>query len=84
MKCNLLAQPQAELLHEERYLGNAAVHEVEPPARKHIEDGLTIVETLLNTMYIAPASAQRLREGRMSKAAQRKASSATPPATDKT
>jgi hypothetical protein len=72
---NLLARPQAELLHEERYLGNAAVHEVEPPARKHIEDGLAIVETLLNTMYIAPASAQRLRESRMEKAAAKKASS---------
>lgn len=76
---NLLAQPQAELLHEERYLGNSAVHEVEPPARKHIEDGLAIVETLLNTMYIAPTSAQRLRESRLKRAAAKKVDAAKPP-----
>lgn len=79
VQLNLLAQPQAELLHEERYLGNAALHEVEPPARKHIDDGLAIVETLLNTMYIAPASAARLRDSRMKKEAEKKASSAKPP-----
>ncbi|MFY2562219.1 DUF4145 domain-containing protein [Corallococcus terminator] len=68
---NLLAQPQADLLHEERYLGNAAIHEVEPPSRKDVEDGLAIVETLLNTIYIAPASAARLREGRIKKQTQK-------------
>lgn len=79
VKLNLLAKPQAELLHEERYIGNTAVHEVEPPARKHIEDGLAIVETLLNTMYIARASADRLRESRLKKQAAKKAASVKPP-----
>lgn len=79
VKLSLLAQPQAELLHEERYIGNAAVHEIEPPSRKHIEEGLGIVETLLNTLYIARASAERLRESRLKKAAAKKAASAKPP-----
>ena len=50
VKQNLLAQPQADLLHEERYLGNSAVHEVEPPSRKDVEDGLAIVETQPRTV----------------------------------
>jgi len=72
VELNLLAKPQAELLHEERYIGNSALHEVEPPARKEIEDGLVIVESLLNTMYIAPASANRLRNSRLRKKAAKK------------
>ena len=73
VKQNLLAQPQADLLHEERYLGNAAIHEIEPPSRRDVEDGLTIVETLLNTMFVAAATAQRLRDRRLRKAAEKAA-----------
>lgn len=76
VKLNLLAQPQAELLHEGRYLGNAAVHEVETPARRHIADGLVIVEALMDTMYVAPVSAERLRQHRMEKSVAKMASSA--------
>jgi len=36
----LLAKPQADLLHEERYIGNAALHEILPPAKQEIENGL--------------------------------------------
>lgn len=60
----LLAKPQAELLHEERYIGNAALHEISPPAKADIEDGLLIVEGLLNTIYTLPGRAQRLRQKR--------------------
>src|SRR6267143_4102811 len=52
VKQNLLAQPQADLLHEERYLGNAAVHEVERPSRKDVEDGLAIVEARSRTVRL--------------------------------
>ena len=60
----LLAGPQAELLHEERYIGNAALHEISPPAKADIEDGLQIVEGLLNTIYTLPGRAMRLRQKR--------------------
>jgi hypothetical protein len=36
----LLEKPQADLLHEERYIGNAALHGILPPAKQEIEDGL--------------------------------------------
>jgi hypothetical protein len=35
-KHNLLTAAQAELLHEERYLGNAALHELETPPAQDI------------------------------------------------
>jgi hypothetical protein len=60
----LLAKPQAELLHEERYIGNAALHEISPPSKADIEDGLLIVEGLLNTIYTLPGRAERLRRKR--------------------
>ena len=60
----LLEKPQADLLHEERYIGNAALHEILPPAKQEIEDGLVIVEGLMNTIYILPLRAERLREKR--------------------
>jgi hypothetical protein len=64
---NLLAKPQAELLHEERYLGNAALHQLETPSPLDIEDGLEIVEGLINTIYILPSKAARLKISREAK-----------------
>ena len=64
---NLLTKTQTELLHEERYLGNAALHELETPTYRDIEDGLGIVEGLLNTIYILPQKAERLRIRREAK-----------------
>lgn len=61
---NLLAKPQADLLHEERYIGNSALHEVEPPPEKDVVLGLEIVEGLLTTIFILPLKAQELREAR--------------------
>jgi len=63
-KRNLLTTAQAELLHEERYLGNAALHELETPTAQDIEDGLLIVEGLINTIYVLPSKAKRLKERR--------------------
>jgi hypothetical protein len=60
----LLAKPQADLLHEERYIGNAALHEILPPAKQEIEDGLVIVEGLMNTIYVLPLRAERLKKKR--------------------
>ena len=64
---NLLTRTQTELLHEERYLGNAALHELETPSSRDIEDGLGIVEGLINTIYILPKKAERLKKRREAK-----------------
>jgi Domain of unknown function (DUF4145) len=64
---DLLTSTQAELLHEERYLGNAALHELATPSGQDIEDGLGIVEGLINTIYILPSKAKRLKARRAAK-----------------
>lgn len=66
-KQNLLTKAQADLLHEERYLGNAALHELATPSAKDIDDGLGIVEGLINTIYILPSKAKRLKDRREAK-----------------
>jgi len=67
-KQGLLTATQTELLHEERYLGNAALHELDTPSADDIEDGLGIVEGLINTIYILPSKAASLKKRRESKA----------------
>jgi hypothetical protein len=64
VKKELLTKTQADLLHEERYLGNAALHELATPPHADIEDGLQIVEGLINTIYVLPEKANRLRKRR--------------------
>jgi hypothetical protein len=71
-KQNFLTKAQADLLHEERYIGNAALHELATPSKADIEDGLQIVEGLMNTIYVLPAKASRLR-GRREANAKKKA-----------
>ncbi len=64
---NLLARPQADFLHEARYIGNEALHELQQPSEQAIHDGLDIVENLLNTIYVLPIKANRLKAGRTAK-----------------
>jgi len=66
-KRSLLTTSQAQLLHEERYIGNAALHEMTTPTVQDIDDGLGIVEGLINTIYVLPSKAERLRKRRESK-----------------
>ena len=61
---NLLAKPQADALHEERYLGNVALHEIERPSQADLEDGLEIVEGLLFTIFVLPLHATRMKKKR--------------------
>lgn len=66
-KRNMLTTTQAELLHQERFLGNYALHEMETPSLQDLEDGIGIVEGLMNTIFILPSKAERLKENRKAK-----------------
>lgn len=65
----LLARPQANFLHEARYLGNEALHQLQEPTADAIADGLDIVESLLNTIYVLPVKADRMKQAREKKKA---------------
>ena len=64
VKQGYLVQAQADLLHEERYIGNFALHEMKTPTKEDLEDGLKIIEGLMNTIYVLPLHAARLKDKR--------------------
>ena len=49
-----LSSVQAQFLHKSRLLGNVAVHEIVPPESAVLQTALTIVENLLQTVYVLP------------------------------
>ena len=52
----LLASTQAQFLHQNRLVGNVAVHEIEPANDATLKMALDIIENLLQTVYLLPAA----------------------------
>lgn len=46
-----LTKTHSAILHELRFLGNTALHELEPPRRKHLAKAIDIVEHTLDSVY---------------------------------
>jgi len=49
-----LSKDQSQWLLDTRIIGNEAAHDIKTPPRRILEAALTIVETLLTTMYVLP------------------------------
>ncbi len=58
---NILTKKNAEVLHRTRLLGNKAAHESSAPADSELDVAFDIVENLLETVYIIPKKAERLK-----------------------
>lgn len=61
----ILTERQARTLHEHRYLGNRALHELEPPDARTLEIAFDIIEHIMDDLYNLPAQVadlQRLRQ----------------------
>lgn len=56
-----LTQPSAQTLHEHRYLGNSAVHELARPSAAELKLAIEIVEHVLEQLYELPEKAAELR-----------------------
>ncbi len=56
----LLTQPSAQTLHEHRYLGNSAVHELARPSADELKLAIEIVEHVLEQLYELPEKAAEL------------------------
>lgn len=63
----ILTEKSAELLHEHRYLGNSAVHELSRPAEDDLRLAIEIVEHVLESLYEIPEKAGVLRANRAKK-----------------
>jgi len=57
----LLTQTSAQTLHEHRYLGNSAVHELARPATDELKLAVEIVEHALEQLYELPEKAAELQ-----------------------
>lgn len=62
---HLLTEPQARALHQHRYLGNSALHELEIPSAEMLIIAISIIENVMESLYNIPVQAGnlgRLRE----------------------
>jgi endogenous inhibitor of DNA gyrase (YacG/DUF329 family) len=59
-----LTQQQSDVLHEHRYLGNEAVHELSQPSRDELELAIEIIEHVFDSVYEIPEKAQDLQSKR--------------------
>jgi hypothetical protein len=57
---NLITQTEAEILHDLRFMGNKAAHEVKAHSTQELNLAFDVVEHLLKTVYILPQQAKRL------------------------
>lgn len=60
----LLTKNSADTLHEHRYLGNSAVHELARPADVELKLAIEILEHTLDALYEMPEKAAQLRSRR--------------------
>jgi len=56
----LIAKNQAKTLHEIRFLGNDAAHELDQPSRESLKTAIDICEQILAQIYQQPEAAERL------------------------
>ena len=62
-----LTKENADILHEHRYLGNTAIHELSIPPKEELSLAIEIVENVFNTLYEIPQKARTLKFKRLSK-----------------
>lgn len=63
LNSQLITPQQAEVLHLNRYMGNASAHELAKPLEEELITGMDIIESLLINTYILPVKAKHLKTG---------------------
>ena len=58
----ILTRQHSDVLHEHRYLGNEAVHELAQPSPDELRLAIEIIEHTLETLYEIPEKAEELRK----------------------
>lgn len=64
----ILTDNQASMLHEHRYLGNDAVHELSQPSSTELRLAIEIIEHIFDSIYEIPEKANELRAQRQVRA----------------
>ena len=63
----ILTEKQAQILHQHRYLGNAALHELEVPAKDALIYAFNLLEHIMEEIYSIENQALQLQQIRQSK-----------------
>lgn len=61
----VLSKPQAGILHNHRFLGNVAAHEITAPQPAELVAALKIAETILATLYVIPKLQEDIKTGKV-------------------
>jgi uncharacterized protein DUF4145 len=64
-----LVSVQADFLHLQRFMGNAAAHEIAAPEKAGLGAALDIAEHLLINLYVLPVLAQKMERSQTQLAA---------------
>lgn len=60
----LITKQESKALHQLRFLGNEALHELEPPHRKNLKTAIDIIEHLLESLYEIGEKADQIKENK--------------------
>ena len=60
----LISETQTSALHELRFLGNNAVHDLEEPSREELKTALDIIEHMIDDLYELPLKSKKLKQQR--------------------
>jgi hypothetical protein len=74
----LLTQAHADILHEHRFLGNEALHELALPSPGDLGLAIDIVEHIIDALYEVPAKGEEMRANRLRRANAQAARRAAP------
>lgn len=61
----LITKGNAEILHEHRFLGNEAAHQLKPPSRDELVLAIEIIENLVETVFEIPHKGSKLKQKRV-------------------
>jgi hypothetical protein len=67
MEKGIITKEQTLGLHEQRYLGNEAIHELTVPSKKELSLAISIIEYMLNSIYELPDRTFELQKARNKK-----------------
>jgi hypothetical protein len=60
-----MTKGSADILHEHRFLGNKALHELSLPAKEELSLALEIIESVFDSLYEIPEKASELKRRRL-------------------
>ena len=64
VKKGIITEEQSSALHEQRCLGNEAVHELSVPSEEELSLAISLIKDILNSIYEVPIKTLKLRKAR--------------------